>query len=54
MEDKIAFRHDIQEGFDAIPDPFMSLFECKNEGKQLLKLGDPEPVENLLGNSQAF
>jgi NADPH-dependent curcumin reductase CurA len=44
MEDKIAFRHDIQEGFDAIPGTFLRLFEGKNEGKQLLKLGDPESL----------
>jgi len=48
MEDKIAFRNDIQEGFEAIPATFLRLFEGKNEGKQLLKLGDPEPLENLL------
>ena len=47
MEDKIAFRNDIQKGFDAIPATFLRLFEGKNEGKQLLKLGDPEPLENL-------
>lgn len=47
MEDKIAFRNDIQEGFEAIPDTFMRLFEGKNEGKQLLKLQDPESIENL-------
>ena len=48
MEDKIAFRNDIQEGFDAIPATFLRLFEGKNEGKQLLKLGDPESLENLV------
>lgn len=48
MEDKIAFRNDIQHGFEAIPETFMRLFEGRNQGKQLLKLADPEPVENLL------
>ncbi len=47
MEDKIAFRNDIQEGFEAIPETFMCLVEGKNEGKQLLKLGDPKTLENL-------
>jgi NADPH-dependent curcumin reductase CurA len=51
MEDKIAFRNDIQEGFDAIPETFMRLFEGRNQGKQLLKLCDPEPLENLLVES---
>jgi hypothetical protein len=47
MEDKIAFRNDIQEGFEAIPDTFMRLFEGRNQGKQLLKLGDPKTSEDL-------
>ena len=42
IEDKIAFRNDIQEGFENIPSTFMRLFEGKNQGKQLLKLSDPE------------
>ncbi len=46
MEDKIAFRNDVQEGFENIPDTFMRLFEGRNQGKQLLKLADPEAVES--------
>lgn len=42
MEGKIAYREDIQEGFDNIPDTFLRLFAGKNTGKQLLKLADPE------------
>jgi NADPH-dependent curcumin reductase CurA len=41
MEGKIAYREDIQEGFENIPDTFFRLFEGKNNGKQLLKLADP-------------
>lgn len=48
MEDKIAFRDDVQEGFDAIPDTFMRLFEGRNQGKQLLKLDEPDTKEQLL------
>ena len=48
MEDRIAFRNDVQEGFENIPSTFMRLFEGRNQGKQLLRLSDPEPVENLL------
>lgn len=44
MEDKIAFRNDVQEGFESIPDAFMRLFEGRNQGKQLLKLADPESL----------
>ncbi len=46
MEDKIAFRNDVQEGFENIPSTFMRLFEGRNQGKQLLKLADPEPTES--------
>jgi NADPH-dependent curcumin reductase CurA len=45
--DQIAFRNDIQSGFEAIPDTFMRLFDGKNEGKQLLKLQDPEAIATL-------
>jgi len=48
LEDKLAFRNDIQQGFEAIPATFMRLFEGENQGKQLLKLSDPESLENLL------
>ena len=41
-EGKIAHREDIREGFDNIPATFFRLFSGKNEGKQLLKLADPE------------
>lgn len=42
MEGKIAYREDIQEGFENIPSTFFRLFAGKNEGKQLLKLAEPE------------
>lgn len=51
LADELAFRNDIQEGFDAIPATFMRLFEGKNQGKQLLRLGNPESVENLLAEA---
>lgn len=37
----IAWREDIQEGFDQIPATLLRLFDGRNRGKQLLKLGDP-------------
>ncbi|MFT4518588.1 MAG: NADPH-dependent curcumin reductase CurA [Halioglobus sp.] len=42
MAGDIAWREDIQEGFDNIPATFLRLFQGKNEGKQLLQLADPE------------
>ena len=42
MEGKIAWREDIQTGFENIPATFLRLFEGRNEGKQLLKLSEPE------------
>jgi len=38
---KIQYREDIQEGFDNIPKTFLRLFSGANQGKQMLKLGDP-------------
>ncbi|MAV75875.1 MAG: NADP-dependent oxidoreductase [Actinobacteria bacterium TMED172] len=40
-EGKLLWREDIKEGFDNIPKTFIRLFEGKNQGKQLLKLADP-------------
>ena len=42
MDGKIAWREDIQEGFDNIPATLQRLFDGRNQGKQLLKLADPE------------
>lgn len=39
---EIAWREDIQEGFDNIPTTLQRLFDGSNRGKQLLKLADPE------------
>lgn len=39
---ELAWREDIQEGFDNIPATFQRLFDGRNVGKQLLKLADPE------------
>ena len=39
---EIAWRADIQEGFDNIPATLLRLFSGRNNGKQLLKLADPE------------
>ena len=38
---KLRVREDIQEGFDNIPRTLMRLYRGENNGKQLLKLGDP-------------
>lgn len=42
MDGEIAWREDIQEGFENIPATLQRLFDGSNEGKQLLKLADPE------------
>ncbi|MDE0615614.1 MAG: NADP-dependent oxidoreductase [bacterium] len=39
---EIAFQTDIQEGFDNIPTTFLRLFSGANQGKQLLKVREPE------------
>lgn len=38
----VVWREDIQEGFDNIPATLQRLFDGRNQGKQLLKLADPE------------
>jgi NADPH-dependent curcumin reductase CurA len=38
----LAWREDIQEGFDNIPTTLQRLFDGRNQGKQLLKLANPE------------
>ena len=42
MEGKIAWREDEQEGFDNIPATLQRLYDGRNQGKQLLKLADPQ------------
>jgi len=41
MAGKLAWREDIQEGFDNIPQTLQRLFNGENVGKQMLKLADP-------------
>ena len=41
MNGDIAWREDIQEGFENIPATLQRLFDGRNTGKQLLKLADP-------------
>jgi len=41
MNGEIAWREDIQEGFENIPATLQRLFTGENVGKQLLKLADP-------------
>lgn len=41
MNGDLAWREDIQEGFDNIPATLQRLFDGRNVGKQLLKLADP-------------
>lgn len=42
MDGEIRWREDIQEGFEAIPETFLRLFRGQNQGKQLLRLADPD------------
>ena len=42
MAGKLAWREDVQEGFDNIPATLMRLFDGANVGKQMLKLADPK------------
>jgi NADPH-dependent curcumin reductase CurA len=39
---EIAWREDVQEGFENIPATLQRLFDGSNQGKQLLKLADPK------------
>jgi NADPH-dependent curcumin reductase CurA len=38
---KLAWREDIQEGFENIPATLLRLYDGRNKGKQLLKLAEP-------------
>ncbi len=42
MNGDIAWREDIQEGFENIPSTLQRLFDGRNVGKQLLKLAEPQ------------
>lgn len=42
MAGDIAWREDIQSGFENIPATLQRLFDGRNQGKQLLQLADPE------------
>lgn len=42
MGGQIKHREDIQQGFENIPKTFLRLFTGANQGKQLLKLAEPE------------
>jgi len=37
-EKKIRFKEDVLNGIERMPEAFMRLLECKNFGKQLVKL----------------
>jgi len=39
---RILYRNDIQEGFENIPKTFLRLFSGSNQGKQMLKLAEPQ------------
>jgi NADPH-dependent curcumin reductase CurA len=39
---RIQYRNDIQAGFENIPKTFLRLFSGQNQGKQMLKLNDPQ------------
>ena len=49
FDGRIHYREDIQEGFDNIPSTFMRLFQGTNNGKQLLRLADPQTLPDLTG-----
>jgi len=40
-EGKLAWREDVQEGFENIPSTLLRLYDGRNQGKQMLKLADP-------------
>ncbi len=40
-EGRLAWREDVQEGFENIPATLLRLYDGRNRGKQLLKLADP-------------
>ncbi|NND68631.1 MAG: NADP-dependent oxidoreductase [Halioglobus sp.] len=42
MNGDLAWREDVQSGFDNIPATLQRLFDGRNVGKQLLKLADPD------------
>lgn len=42
MNGDLAWREDVQTGFENIPSTLQRLFDGRNTGKQLLKLADPE------------
>jgi len=42
MAGEIAWREDLQEGFENIPATLVRLFDGRNVGKQLLQLAEPE------------
>ena len=42
MAGEIAWREDIQEGFENIPATLLRLFDGRNQGKQLLRLANPD------------
>ena len=44
MGGELAFREDVQEGFENIPATLLRLFSGQNAGKQLLKISDPTEV----------
>jgi NADPH-dependent curcumin reductase CurA len=42
MAGEMAWREDVQEGFENIPATLQRLFDGRNQGKQLLQLAEPE------------
>ena len=42
QEGKITYQEDIQEGIENAPDTLLRLYTGKNQGKQLLKVADPD------------
>jgi NADPH-dependent curcumin reductase CurA len=40
---ELVWREDIQEGFENVPATLQRLFKGQNQGKQMLKLADPQP-----------
>ena len=42
QEGKIIYQEDIQEGIENAPSTLLRLYTGKNQGKQLLKVADPD------------
>src|SRR5699024_4844334 len=51
---QLTYRETIREGFDSIPDVFLSLFSGENIGKLIVKVSDPQADENLYNDKHKY